>query len=166
MAADAVHHIEVGLIDRRVLLAIDDQEVFGNLDLPSPTQLGNRHSLAGRLAFGGTGPVSLGVYGLDVHLSHLSLFRDVHYTDRNGKQVHPNAIMSPVVLGPGEFFMLGDNSANSYDSRCWKLPAVREECLVGKAFLVHLPTRLLEWRQFGESRALAVPDWSRMKLLH
>jgi hypothetical protein len=79
--------------------------------------------------------------------------------------VHPNAITRPVQLGAGEYFLLGDNSANSYDSRCWKNPAVREDGLVGKAFLVHLPTRLLEWRQFGEKRALAVPDWARMKLL-
>jgi signal peptidase S26 family len=148
-----------------LLLAVNGTELFGNLDLPSALDNGHRQPLSEPLALGGRGPVSLGVRGLDAKVSHLRLFRDIHYSGRNGKTVYPNAITKAVELRPGEYFMLGDNSTNSYDSRCWKDPVIREEYMVGKAFLVHMPTRLLEWRQFGEKRALAVPDWSRMKLL-
>lgn len=158
-------HLEAGLVDRRLLLALNGKEIFGNIDLPTVLPARDRHGLRGPLALGGAGPVSLGVYGLEADVMHLRLFRDIHYTERNGRSVYPNAITKVVELQAGEFFMLGDNSANSYDSRCWQSPVVREEYLVGKAFLVHLPTRLLEWQQFGEPRAMAVPDWSRMRLL-
>jgi hypothetical protein len=165
ISVDQPVHLEVGLVDRRLLLAVNGTELFGNVDLPTVRLNGDRQKLRGQLALGGSGPVSLGACGLEADVSHLRLFRDIHYTDHNGRTAYPNAVTKAVELAPGEYFMLGDNSANSYDSRCWKNPVVREEYLVGKAFLVHLPTRLMEWRQFGEKRAMAVPDWSRMKLL-
>jgi len=165
ITVDQSLHLEAGFVDRRLLLAVNGKEIFGNVDLPTVLPSGDRRRLRGPLALGGAGPVSLGVYGLEADAGHLRLFRDIHYTERNGRSVYHNAVNQAVELGTGEFFMLGDNSANSYDSRCWPTPVIREEYLVGKAFLVHLPTRLLELRQFGGQRALAVPDWSRMRLL-
>jgi hypothetical protein len=47
----------------------------------------------------------------------------------------------PVTLEAGEFFVLGDNSPNSRDSRIWDLrsPVVPRRNLVGKAFFVYWP---------------------------
>ena len=42
---------------------------------------------------------------------------------------------------PGEYFLLGDNSANSDDSRSWQIPAVPERNFLGKPFLLHQPSR-------------------------
>jgi signal peptidase I len=165
VAAERPIHIEAGLIDRRVLVAVNGIELFHDLDLPGSVPPPARAGLRQTLAFGGSGPISLGVRGISAQARHLQLFRDIHYSTGDGHTDYPNAVSKPLQLEEGEYFMLGDNTTNSYDSRCWSDPVVRQENLVGKAFLVHMPTRLLQWHQFGEKCALAVPDWSRIKLL-
>jgi signal peptidase I len=49
-------------------------------------------------------------------------------------------VSEPVRLGPDEYFVLGDNSPISNDSRFWpEGAAVRSKLLLGKPFLVHVP---------------------------
>jgi len=87
-------------------------------------------------------------------LSHLALFRDIHYTGngqggRNARAVED----SPFQLGADEFFVLGDNSPNSEDGRWWNEPSVASKgvappragvvpryYLVGKALFVYWPS--------------------------
>ena len=73
------------------------------------------------------------------------------------------SVSSPVaMLGPGEFFVLGDNSPLSEDSRYWQQgPVVPAHCLVGKPFLVHLPSRLVT---FGRLH-FQVPDLERIRYI-
>ena len=62
-----------------------------------------------------------------------ALFADVHYTN----DPRSYAVDEPYELGADDFFVLGDNSINSNDSRKWaKVP---RENLVGEAFLVLWP---------------------------
>src|SRR5207244_4243095 len=104
LKAGQVHHLEFAFVDRRVLLAIDGQEPFPALDLaPGP----HRKPV--------TRPFVLGVKNTRVVVRHLRLYRDVHYTD-----VGHNAVRGQVVrLGPDQYFVLGDNSPRSQDSRSW-----------------------------------------------
>jgi signal peptidase I len=77
--------------------------------------------------------VGIGCSGGRVVLADPAVFTDVYYTN------HPNdyAVGAPVSLGADEFFVLGDNSANSNDSRAWG--TVPRDYLVGEAFLVLWP---------------------------
>lgn len=83
-----------------------------------------------------------------VRLSHIGLFRDIHYISDNIKRATEEA---PFVLNADEFFVCGDNSPWSYDCRLWTDPVksnpgktyrqgiVPRDYLVGKAFFVHFP---------------------------
>jgi signal peptidase I len=98
------YHIECALVDRRLTLAVDGIDVFSSLDLPA---------CGGRPAV--TRPVLLAVRGVKAIATNVSIWRDVHYT-----QDGSNAVRGAVVrLGPEQYFVMGDNSPRSQDSRFW-----------------------------------------------
>jgi signal peptidase I len=88
-------------------------------------------------------------------ISHLSLWRDVYYTNKtNPRQTAPNwGIPSKIQdLGDDEYFVLGDNSLISGDARYWPIPInlpaddlhvgagrVPGRFMLGKAFFVYWP---------------------------
>jgi len=88
-------------------------------------------------------------------LSHVAVFRDIHYTTSkyaNGPE-NGRAIDKPFTLGEDEFFVLGDNSPHSEDCRWWtreglankglspyRIGIVPRDYLVGKALFVYWPS--------------------------
>jgi hypothetical protein len=105
-------------------------------------------------------PVQLGAAGVDLSVSHLRLYRDVHYTAKRLSSQDRFA-----TLGPEEFFVLGDNSPVSVDSRVWESPAIPRELLVGKPFLVHLPSRQSRLEIAGNAHHIRIPDFSRIRYI-
>jgi signal peptidase I len=139
---------------------------------PGDTILGvaDRYRPAGlRLTFTG-GPAKV---------TRLALDRDLFYrpgfylpdpsNPRRGQPLlgaHPS---QPLVLGPTQYFLCGDNSANSDDGRSWRPPdawvakeidatqgIVPRELLAGKAFVVYFPAP--DW-----SRRVPIPDFGHMR---
>ena len=94
--------------------------------------------------------------------TNFELLRDVYYTERVGGS-RGSGVDEPYTLGPNEYFMLGDNSAVSRDSRAWDHPGVSADLFVGKPMLVHWP--LFAWRIPGTSRAIQLPDLSKIRRL-
>ena len=94
-------------------------------------------------------------------VSQIKLYRDVYYTDTRGR----HAVSRPFELKDNEFFVLGDNSPVSHDSRRWENPVVRRSLLVGKPFLVHLPSMPGTLRVGSRELHLRLPDWQRIRFL-
>jgi signal peptidase I len=119
------YHIELVFVDRRVMLAIDGHEVFEAMDLPA---CGFRAPLLR--------PVMLAVRGVKANFTNIRLWRDVHYT-QDGKQGVGGAV---VRLGSDQYFVLGDNSPRSEDSRFWPdAGAVPGSAIVGAPLLLVRP---------------------------
>ena len=128
--------------DRRLVLAIDGQP------LTPPLTFGWTPLCEGR----SSSPVQFSARGGRVDVGNVRLSRDVYLTPKRSE---------PVRLLSDEFFVLGDNSPVSVDSRVWSDPAVPESALLGKPFVVHLPSR----RRGGDNGGTRVPDWGRMRFV-
>ncbi|MFL5339189.1 MAG: signal peptidase I [Gemmataceae bacterium] len=144
LAAGRTYRVLFSFVDRRVSLSIDGNELLPALDRPPAA---DRRSVSR--------PVWLGVQGVAATVRHFRLDRDVHYsgTGRNG-------VFEPWPLGRDEFFMLGDNSANSEDSRYWSIPGVPASAFMGKPLLLHQPSR---WVTIGPGWDLQTIDWQRVR---
>jgi signal peptidase I len=134
--------LEVSLMDRRLMAAIDGKLLFEPHDYDDPA--------AGASAF--ASPLALGVLGAgSVDVRRLRIDRDVYYTDAlHTAPRRPFGVGVAYQLGRDEFFVLGDNSPVSNDSRFWPdSPVVKREMFLGKPFLVHLPSRGIPLQVFG-----------------
>ena len=111
-------------------------------------------------------------------LSHLAIFRDIHYTaakfnngPKSGRAIEGN----PFTLGKDEFFVLGDNSPNSEDGRWWSKQGignnnhfyrrgiVPRDYLVGKALFVYWPSG---FKLFAGDPIGIVPNVGRIRFIY
>lgn len=144
--------LEMSVMDRQVIVAIDGLEPF------AAWTYDNR--IGGKAA--GLSNVRLGALGLEAQVRSLILYRDVYYTRGKGH----NGIRKPYQLGSKEYFVLGDNSPVSLDSRSWADGAVPAHLLLGKPFIVHLPSRPATLRLGTRELTVRIPDFNRIRYIH
>lgn len=101
------------------LCAVYDENHFDPSD-----RLREGRTFGTRVRFGGE--------GAQLRFRSIRILRDLHYTARD---VH--GVKAPVDLGPDEYFLLGDNSAESRDSREWG--PVRRSQILGRPIGVVWP---------------------------
>ena len=142
--------IEVSLFDSQVSVAVNGQSVLEPLPFETPTGTPAPHSA-----------VRFGARGLDARVDQLRLYRDVYYTSSRAR----HGVNRPHSLGPDDFFMLGDNSPLSHDSRRWDEAPVHRSLLLGKPFLVHLPSKPGRLRIGDHEMHLRMPDTERVRFL-
>lgn len=159
---------ELGHVDYRVYLKVNG--VLRAQTLPAqygPDLPALRHAefpATAYLAITGRGPGGMSIRRLRIE-------RDVHYTSRTEGVRRANPGL-PFNLRAGEYFVLGDNSAHSHDSRLWTesgphLPpgyrpgVVLADQIVGRAAFVYLPG-FLAWDPDGRIR---LPDLARMRFV-
>ena len=130
------------------------------------------------------------IYGSDgvFEITHLGVERDIYYFHDETFRALPLAwaprsgwgsAESPILLRAHEFFMLGDNTSASKDSRLWDKPGdhlkrrgedfqlgtVPEDQLIGKAFFVYWPSgyRVTWLPRIGTWTWPIIPDVGRMR---
>ncbi len=133
--------------------------------------------------------VRIGAERLQTNLNHLKVQRDVYYRDDefirtqtpSGRSVHNDytdrrawaSRDNPILLRHNEYFVLGDNSPQSYDSRLWwqtgehlanrsepyQVGTVPADQMIGKAFFVYWPNG---YRIFGSGFPV-VPNVGAMR---
>ncbi len=145
------YHVEMALVDRRLSMRVNGTNAFAPVDLPAPLH---------RAAV--TRPLSFHADGVLACLQRVQLYRDVHYS-----QAGKNAVRGQAVhLAINQSFALGDNSANSEDSRFWPdQGVVPTDSIVGRAFLVHLPSRAVSFGAWNRQRNFQLPDWQQIRWL-
>ncbi|HUQ71244.1 MAG TPA: signal peptidase I [Planctomycetaceae bacterium] len=146
----AATEIEMSLFDRQVLVAINGEPVLSpwTFDTPADTPAPKY-------------PVRFGGQSLSGEVSRLALYRDVYYTATRAK----HGVQRPYKLEGDELFVLGDNSPVSHDSRRWPDGAVATSLLVGKPFVIHLPSKPGRLRIGNFETPLRLPDFERMQWL-
>lgn len=142
-------------VDRQLWFSLDRQLVFEPFYWSPPK----------RPAVAAVSPLGIGAGGIEVDVQNLKVFRDVYYSDPSLAPDGPIrhwGLRTPYPLQAGEYFMLGDNTTYSDDSRTWaEGPAVPERLLIGKAVMIHLPSTGVrtgsDWFQ--------VPDFRRIQYI-
>jgi len=168
-------------IDRQVVLQTADAQYHPQIDklrMSPPEQV---------MPF-----IQIGMKEMDGQLWHLNLMRDIYYrpgrippgsyadhknphTDQAGP-AHGMA-GNPIYLGPNDYFVLGDNSPESLDSRLWsrvgphlltryreghyQVGTVPADQMVGRAFFVYWPAG---FRLFNTGPGL-IPNVGEMRFI-
>jgi len=159
--------VEFGHVDYRVYFRVDGRELLATNDEDYTPDIDVLRESGG----GQPAVLRIAAMDLDLELRGLRVDRDVYYTYRAGVTRRANA-GNPFALRGDEYFVLGDNSADSRDSREWTehgphLPAdyrpgtVPADQIVGPAAAVYLPgllpaSGLIQWR---------LPDVGRMRFV-
>jgi signal peptidase I len=173
--------VELSNADYQVTLRVDDAIVAQTTPSDYAPDL---HALVREYEDQSTPPsptVSIRADDQQSRVSHVSLWRDVYYYNRNPVSnptwARPDDFpRGAQPLGRDEFFTMGDNSEVSWDARCWpngiNLPAedldvgpgrVPGRFLLGKAFYVYWPAGYRDSK--GWLPAL-IPDFTGMRLIH
>jgi len=129
--------------------------VMGSQSIDDHRRAGEVESWDGEAKFRG-GRLAIIARACDVALSRISIHRDVFYepTANGGGLGCTGCMGNPIQLGHDEYYMLGDNSRYSFDSRFWPGPtakyegaqigAVPRRAIVGVARMIYWPPRRMK----------------------
>ncbi len=159
-------------VDHQLMFEFNGNELFWDLG-ESPDALEQGQEPSPRAEIFGSGELTV---------SHVALFRDIHYTgDGQGSRVARAIEGKPFELHADEFFVLGDNSPNSEDGRWWHEPKMASKgweppragvvpryYLVGRALFVYWPSGFeFPWPQHVKTFLLGNSRQNMaMRLLH
>lgn len=145
--SSGVHNLRFANVDCRLWVWVDGKRINfgteGDYTPPTPEQEATFKEANGEKDFDRDGqgytrtndvlaPASIGATGT-VAISNIKLYRDVYYTRTNTDATKADIFY----VQPGHYMCLGDNSAQSSDSRKWGL--VPERLMLGKAVFVFFP---------------------------
>jgi signal peptidase I len=121
------HDVEMSWVDHRLEFRVAGELLFEpvEIDEKPPRRPDERFR---------DSPVGIGVRGSGAAVDSFRLYRDIHYTNRLATEpVIAHGVREDVELPPDGYFVLGDDSAHSVDSRFFEAgPAVPKSALIGR----------------------------------
>jgi len=156
-------------VDHLLTLRVDNTSIFADLGKGMDDAGKINHKIPPTAAVFAAGSVTI---------RHLAVFRDIHYTETalfGAKEKNRATRENPFVLEKDQYFMLGDNSPGSSDSRLWEkigignsgkhFPKgiVPSEYLMGKALFVYWPAGFRPYKKFQFG---FVPNIADMRLIY
>lgn len=109
--------IDLALFDHQLVMAIDGKEFIDHKYQPS-----TKHRPAIR-------PIKIGSDTLPLRIHRVTVLRDLYYLSPSGLD---EQWISPTVLPKGHYFLLGDNTPISRDSRHWKQHGISRDKFIGR----------------------------------
>lgn len=149
--------ISVGFFDQRLAVRFGDEAPFPDFDLDD--EIASREESSSPTSQ----PFAIGVSDLNVEVHDLRIDRDIYYGSQVLESYNPAGVRKPFELGVDEYFVLGDNSPISNDSRIWENPAVQRSLFIGKPIVVHLPSQTWQGRVFGRQIPISLPDLGNVR---
>lgn len=156
-------------VDHELTLDFGDERLVYDLGVGSDDAgVVDRNSM-GKVAYGEGGMVEIFGSGA-VDLYHTAVFRDIYYLS---DVIRPR-YQKPFTVGADEFFVCGDNSPASFDSRMWgsegkgnnntvyRTGVVPRDYLMGKAFFLYWGDAFKPF----ENMLPLVPNFSEMKIIY
>jgi len=113
LAPGATHDLELEYVDGRLHAHVDGKEL---------AVLADGRVFADTFTDGGGQAFSMEAQGMRMHAESLRIDRDLRY--ENDWDANPSAERNGIDIPADSYFMLGDNTSNSADSRRWRLVTV------------------------------------------
>lgn len=172
LAVGQAHRIEFGHLDYQAYLRLDGVKILSSHDHEYQPNLGvlRQSRRINPLE------LSLTASGISCEIRNLRVDRDVYYAFNRTNTLRAYAEKS-FTLGSDEYFVLGDNSSNSHDSREWyligphlatdfragryQIGTVPAKHIVGRAFFVYLPGL----QPLDEQGRWRIPDVGRARFI-
>jgi len=155
------HLLEMSLFDQQLLIALDRKPIT------QPIALENDLPDVFEKSIQADWQIRVGISDAECAIPHLQLFRDIYYTQRvSGLLSQDPSLPVTYQLSAHGYFVLGDNSPISADSREWTNPEVAEHLILGKPIFVHLPSQPRLLRIGGWTMRIRIPDVSRIRYIH
>lgn len=140
----AVRHV-----DQQILVTLGDELLLDPYPVPT----------AATADVPGHEPIAFAARNADVGVENVRITRDIHYTRGRAR----NGVTEEFTLGDEEYFVLGDNSPVSSDSRNWEDGAIHQSYLIGKPIVVHLPSSPRALKLRGDKYLIRIPEFSRIR---
>lgn len=141
--ANSIHRLHFSNIDNTLFLSLGDKlalsHTYSDNRLPKGVSVAPGKTIGAQAAVGGE--------DLLARISRLRVVRDFNWISRGEFGVE-----RPISLGPGEYFLLGDNSSQSLDGRTWG--ATRKSDILGRPLKVIWPRE--------RARSLDEEHWRRV----
>ena len=133
------HRVRFTNVDNNLVLDLDDgtfrTSVSYDANEPRANASAGTPSPVPQAAFGGE--------GARVRYRAIRVLRDLYYTEKNARSPDRPDPSGRVSLGPGWYYVLGDNSSHSTDSRDFGPVEAAE--IVGRPIAVVWPLSRMRW---------------------